>query len=117
VLRFVADECVSSQTVRLLKDLGFDVETIQELGKQGAEDDEVFRVAQEKEAILITYDKGFGNVLRYAPESHHGVVILKVRNSESLRGCHRVLEKLLEAEVDFKGILFIIDENKYRKRK
>jgi predicted nuclease of predicted toxin-antitoxin system len=117
VLTFVVDECVSRQTLNLLKSLGFRVERIQDLAGPGIEDQEVFKIAQEKKAVLLTYDRGFGNIRRYPPQYHNGVVVLKAYSSKSLQRCHKVLEKLLKREGDFKGTLFIVDENKYRKRK
>ena len=48
MLTFVVDECVSRQTLKLLKSLGFRVERIQDLAGPGIEDQEVFKIAQEK---------------------------------------------------------------------
>lgn len=44
-------------------------------------------------------------------------MLLKVRNKSSMERCHKVLKNLLNREKDFKSTLFVIDENKYRKRK
>jgi predicted nuclease of predicted toxin-antitoxin system len=40
---FLADECLFTSTVRLLRDLGVPVQRVQELGMTGASDGEVFR--------------------------------------------------------------------------
>lgn len=42
--KFLADECTFVQTVRLMRELSFEIQRIQELGMTGAEDDEVFEV-------------------------------------------------------------------------
>jgi predicted nuclease of predicted toxin-antitoxin system len=62
---FLVDECVSSQTIQLIKSLGFSVESLQEFGKCGAKDEEVLRLAQERKSILVTYDVGFGDITKY----------------------------------------------------
>ena len=116
--RFLADECTFARTVRFMRGLGFHVERIQDLGLKGAADSVVFRKAQEIESVLVTNDRGFGNTGAYPPSSHHGVIVLKMSaDPESVRRVHRVLRELLESEGRFEGTLFIVDANKYRKRK
>ncbi len=44
-------------------------------------------------------------------------MILPCYDINSFQKCHDVLEMLLSVESDFKNTLFIVDENKYRKRK
>ena len=115
--RFLADECTFAQTVRLIQELGFRVERIQDLGMIGAEDSQIFAKAQEMKATLITNDRGFGNIRAYPPSSHHGVIVLKIPpNPQEIRRVHEVLRKLLENESHFEGTLFIVDASKYRKR-
>lgn len=106
---FLADECVSSQTIQLIKSLGFVVETLHELCKQGLRDEEVLKVAQEKKSTLVTYDRGFGDLARYDACCHSGIVVIKAHDSDSLRRCHGVLEMLLRTEDEFEQMLFIVD--------
>lgn len=70
--KFLADECAFIETVRLMRELGFQVERIQDLGMIGAKDSDIFAKAQETKTILITNDKGFGDIRAYPPSSHHG---------------------------------------------
>lgn len=113
---FLIDECVSFQTTQLIKSLGFHAESIRQLGKRGIKDEEVFKVAQERESTLVTYDRGFGSITKYPLYSHHGIIIIRAFDSESLEQCHMVMEKLLKAETEFEGALFVVGRNKYRKR-
>lgn len=113
---FLVDECVSFQTIQLIKSLGLPVESVQDLGKYGTKDEEVLRLAQERKFTLVTYDRGFGDIAKYKSYSHSGVIVIKAHDSKSLQQCHEVLEKLLKTETDFKETLFIVDRNKYRKR-
>ena len=113
---FLVDECVSSQTIQLIKSLGFPVESLQELGKCGIKDEDVLRLAQERKYTLITYDRGFGDITGYRPHSRSGIIVIRAHDSKSLERCHRVLEKLLKTKTEFQETLFIVDRNKYRKR-
>jgi len=115
---FLADECTFTRTVRLMKSLGCEVKRVQDLGIGGASDTEVFQAAQDRGAVLVTTDKGFGDVRSYPPSSHHGVIVLKVTpNPEQVRAVHRTLETLVESETRYEGTLFIADAQKYRKRR
>lgn len=114
---FLTDECVSLQTVQLIRSLGFHAEDLRELGHGGLNDEEVFKIAQEKQAVLITYDKEFGNIRKFAPSFHNGVIVIKVFNVRSMERCHKVLARLFNTEKEFKGTLFVVNQNKYRKRK
>jgi len=113
---FLADECVSNQTVIFLEKLGCNVTKVQDIGLEGKEDEVIFKYAQERNITLVTYDRGFGNIRKYAPSSHNGIIVIKVYNLASLKNCHEVLKKLLEKEKRFKGTLFVVNEKKYRKR-
>ena len=114
---FLIDECVSAQTMDLIRSLGFAVETIQNLSKHGITDEEVMKLAQDKRATLVTYDRGFGDLARYAPASHSGIIVIRTQNAETLRRCHQVLQALLRAETHLEQTLFVVDHNKYRKRR
>jgi len=117
-IKFLADECTFVQTVRLMRELGCEVHRIQELGMNGASDPVVFRKAQEMGAVLVTNDKGFGDVRDFPPSSHHGVIVLKMLPEPgAVQAVHRALRGLLEEEEKFEGILFTVDTSTYRKRK
>jgi len=114
---FFIDECVSIQTEKFLKDLKYKIVNIQAHQLSGATDNELFRLAKDEGYVLVTYDKGFGNIIKYPPSSHNGIILLKVKNKSSMEKCHKVLQKLLSKEKELKATLFVVDENKYRKRK
>ena len=114
---FLADECTFTQTVRQMEALGCDVRRVQDAGLPGASDAVVFRRAQEANSVLVTTDRGFGDIRTYPPSSHQGIIVLKVSpNPAQIRSVHRTLRTLLETENTFEGTLFIVDAQKYRKR-
>ena len=114
---FLLDECVSNQTRILIEQHGFEIKGARDLGLKGARDKEVFDVAKKNNMVLVTNDKGFGNIIKYPPSFHSGIIIIKAYDLASLLNCHIVLNVLLATEREFMGTLFVVNEKKYRKRK
>jgi len=113
---FLIDECVSKQTTLVIEKVGYSVYKAESIGLKGAKDDVIFRIAQEKKAVLVTYDKGFADIRKYSPSDHAGIILIRVHDFISLKKCNEVLEILLKMEEKFKGTLFVVDREKYRKR-
>ena len=114
--RFLVDECTYQETIEFLRDLGFDVIRVQDLGLRGASDREVLIKAQQLGRVLLTNDLGFADIRRYPPSSHGGIIILRLKNYSSVADVHSVLRDLLDKEKRFRGALFIVDHHKWRKR-
>lgn len=87
MIRFLADESFPDPTAELIKSWGFAVTKVRELGLSGAKDPVIFQKAQEKNLILLTADKGFGDIRVYPPSLHAGVIL-----SYSV-SIHRILRK------------------------
>jgi predicted nuclease of predicted toxin-antitoxin system len=60
--KFLADESVDFRMVTHLREKGFEVQAILE-NHPGVSDDEVLQIAHESDAILITEDKDFGDLV------------------------------------------------------
>ena len=118
MVSFLADECVFIQTVRLLKEWGFQVIRVQDLGMIGAPDSEVFKKAISLKVPLLTNDKGFADLRRYPLSDHYGVIVLKMSPKlEHISSVHNMLKLMLSKERVFENRLFIVDANKYRIRR
>lgn len=117
-MKIFADECVYSATTKSLRDLGHDVETAQEAGLSGHEDQELLQYAIQQNRILISIDMDFSNAVRFVPSTHSGIIILKIRPS-TIDNVHQVLSQFLRgnAEEEIHHSLVIIDKTKYRVRR
>jgi predicted nuclease of predicted toxin-antitoxin system len=117
MIRFLADECIFDVTLEFLRNEGWDIFTVKELGLQGANDSLVLNKAQEMEAVLLTRDMDFGDITRFKPSAHRGVIVLRMTYHKS-HEVHAVLQKMLQEvkEDAFAGTLFVIDNSKWRKR-
>lgn len=78
-MRFKLDENVDVRAAEILTASGHDVTTVagQELG--GTKDPGIAQVAARVDRILVTLDRGFGDIRRYPPGSHPGIVLLRLR--------------------------------------
>jgi len=118
MIKFLADECTFAPTVEFLRNEGWDVVTVKEVGLRGAKDPEVLNKAREMGAVLITRDSDLSAIRRLPPVAHCGVSVLKM-TSRTSDEVHAALRKMLGEvkEGEFVGTLFIVDRNKWRRRR
>jgi predicted nuclease of predicted toxin-antitoxin system len=116
-LRFFIDEDVPRSTTRVLRDAGFDVINVHEAGLQGKNDDLVFAAAQRDERLLITCDMGFSNILKFPPSENHGILVVRVPDSEPIAVFNReVLNAIQEVGENLLRHLAIVEIGKVRLR-
>jgi predicted nuclease of predicted toxin-antitoxin system len=117
-MKLFADECVYRNTVESLRSWGHDVETVQDVGLIGHEDEDLLAHAIAQERVLITIDLDFSNIRNYPPKDHRGVIVLRIRPRE-LKQVHLVLETLLQntSQEELNQTLVIVDSKKYRIRR
>ena len=95
---FLADESFPDPTAELVESWGYTVRKVRDEGLSGAKDPQVFEVAQRANWVLLTADKGFGDIRAYPPSIHVGVIVLRIAPkdvAENMAKLHAVLKKLL----------------------
>jgi len=119
MLKFVIDEDMPRSTARVLKANGIDTLDVRDYGLRGKNDEEIFTFAQENNAILLTGDLGFGNLLHFPVGSHAGIVIAHYPNETiSTELNNQILKAFMNlTEDDFKGNLIILEPGKLRIRR
>lgn len=117
-MKILADHCVYGKTVKLLRAQGHEVITLKELNQADAEDSQVLSLAQSLDAVLVTNDKEFGNILMYPPARYGGIILLRMTAANQQR-VHRILLDLLKTydREALRGTLVVIDTHTYRIRK
>jgi len=75
-VRLVADESVEGPTVSALRAAGHTVLFIAETSP-GIEDAEVLEIARQEQALLLTADKDFGELVFRNREPHCGVLLIR----------------------------------------
>jgi predicted nuclease of predicted toxin-antitoxin system len=81
-LKIVADESVDKQIVNRLRSDGHDVLFIAELDP-GIDDDAVLVRSRESNAVLLTADKDFGELVFRQRLLHSGVVLIRLAGLEA----------------------------------
>ena len=119
MLKFVIDEDMPRSTGRILKQQGCDVRDIRDYGLRGAEDEQIYEFAQKEQALILTGDRGFGNILRFPVGKHFGIVVAHFPNAMPTMEINRYLVKWFEdlSEDDFRGNLIIMEPGKIRIRR
>lgn len=76
-MRIKVDEDLPAVVAELLRAQGHEAATVLEQGMGGWKDPALWRVVQEETRFLVTADKGFGDIRRYPPGEHSGVLLLR----------------------------------------
>ena len=116
-MKLLMDENMPREAADLLRNLGHDVKSIQDLNLQGTKNGDIYRLIQAEERILVTLDLDFANILNYPTKSHPGIIVLRVRvqNPPSIvAALRRFLQQVTPDEL--LGNLTIVDESRYRIR-
>ncbi len=89
---------------------GHDVATVATQGLSGSDDASLFQVCRAEARVLVTLDRDFGEILRFAPENTAGIAVLDCRGRLSPKA---KLAVLLERE-SIDGQLWIVEPGRIR---
>ena len=78
-MKIKLDENLSARLVRLLAALGHDTDSVPQEGLAGRPDSDIWTAAQTTQRFLITQDLDFSDIRRYAPGTHHGLLLVRLR--------------------------------------
>lgn len=81
-MRIVIDENVSYSVVLRLQERGYEVTSIAK-ERKSIPDKDIFHLAIQKEAILITRDYHFTNPILYPPNKTEGIIYIRIGNLRS----------------------------------
>ena len=76
-MKFLADECCDHGLVGALRQSGHDVLYVLE-SKRGATDEDVLALAFDDRRIIITEDKGFGELVYRLKKPAHGIILIRI---------------------------------------
>jgi len=117
-MRFFLDENLPLCVLERLQRLGHPAEHARLTPLRGSDDRTIAEYAKKKEAILITKDLEFGNVLIYPKNSHYGLLILRLPYDFSATQIADSVEQFLkEIDPDHLKSLIVLELGKYRIRR
>ena len=81
-MKFKIDENLPAEAAAVLRDAGFDAETIWDERLSGAGDEVVAARVQKEERVLVTLDLDFSNIRAYPPEQFAGIMVLRLKTQD-----------------------------------
>ena len=79
-LRFFADQCVSGSIIRALREEGHEILRLKDSISVDSPDPVVIAKAHELDAILLSLNGDFADIVSYPPADYKGIIALQVRN-------------------------------------
>ena len=119
-LRFLADHCVSNFTVQTLRESNHEVMCLRDVLPVESADALVIAKAQEIDAILLSLNGDFADIVNYRPTNYRGIVALQMRNhSEILPKLIARLTAYLKVHTTmdhYRGKLLVVEVDRIRIR-
>jgi len=114
-LKILADENVDYRIIKDLRKKGFDIISILE-DFRGISDKEIIELARNKDAIVLTEDKDFGNWIFAHKEETKGVIYLRYTGEEVNMICNSLVYLFSKYGDDLYEKFVVIKANKFRIR-
>ncbi len=117
-LRLYIDQCVPRSVSESLRDNGHAVELLRQHLPINAKDPEVIASAQSLDALLVTLNGDFADIINYPPAKFGGIIALQVKNHpESLLAIVMRLLTYLGEHLDrehYVGKLLLVEAHRIR---
>lgn len=117
-MRIKLDEHIPARLVDVLNGLGHEVDTVADEGLTGQPDEKIWAQAQTADRFLITQDLDFSDIRRFAPGTHHGILLVRLREP----GREALLQRLhwlfsREETSSWPGCFIVVTDRKLRIRR
>ncbi|MFN0106353.1 MAG: DUF5615 family PIN-like protein [Bryobacteraceae bacterium] len=116
-MKFKIDRNLPVEFADLLRQAGYEADTVEDEGLSGAEDAIVAECCRVERRILVSLDLDFANVRAYPPEDHAGLIVIRTKRQDKqvllllFRRVLMVLPKRSPA-----GQLWIVEADRIRHR-
>jgi predicted nuclease of predicted toxin-antitoxin system len=118
--RFFADHCVSNAIMHTLRVGGHEVVRLREQLPVDSPDAVVIAKAQQLDAILLSWNGDFSDIVTYPPADYQGIIALQVRNHpEIIPQLMQRLQDYLTSHADreyYRGKLLVVEVHRIRVR-
>ncbi len=103
------DENIPAETVDVLRKLDNDVKDIRGTSREGINDEEIWKICQKENRLLITTDKGFS---KYRNHLHSGILIIRLKKPNRSKIHTRIINTLNQInEENWKNVLIIVRDS------
>ncbi len=115
-MNYLADESVDRQIVDALREAGYKVTYVAEISS-GISDTEVLQQANQSEAILITSDKDFGELVFRRKLNNFGVVLLRLSGLSQSQKVAVAIDTFTDYSAEFSASFSVITQKGVRVRR
>ncbi|PYU04862.1 MAG: hypothetical protein DMG33_12785 [Acidobacteria bacterium] len=114
-MKIKLDENLPHRLRTLPKNFGHEVRTLHEERLIGHADMDVWEAAQKESRFLITQDLDFSDSRKFAPGSHHGILLIRLRSPNRRNLIERIEEMFQKENVgQWAGCFVVATERKIR---
>jgi predicted nuclease of predicted toxin-antitoxin system len=116
-VKFLLDQDVYGVTAKFFKESGYDFIRVADIGLSQASDEEILKIAQEQNRVLITRDRDYGNLV-FVKSLGAGVIYLRMLPT-NLNKVHIELIRVLEtySKQELSKAFVVVECNGHRLRK
>jgi predicted nuclease of predicted toxin-antitoxin system len=112
------DENMPFRLAGILTHLGHQTDTVPQEGLARHDDNDVWEAAQTSGRFLITQDLDFSDVRRFIPGTHHGLLLVRLRDPGREALTQKVQTVFQNEDVEsWKGCFVVATERKIRIRR
>jgi len=112
-MKIKLDENLPARLVDVLTAQGHDVHTVPDENLTGHPDIAIWEAAKKEGRFLITQDLDFADTRRFAPGSHAGLLLLRLREPGA-RALAATVSTLAANLAEWQGCFVVVTENKIR---
>ena len=114
-MKLKLDENLPESLLPVLARLGHDTDNVRGENLTGQADPDIWQAAQGAERFLITQDLDFSDLRRFAPGTHHGLMLVRLRLPGRLALARRIAEVFTREEVaGWAGCFILVTDLKLR---
>lgn len=114
-MKIKLDENMPVALAEQLRKLGHDVHTVPEEALSGQSDPNIWRAAQAEQRFLITQDLDFSDARQFAPGTHAGIMLVRLRNPGRIALLQTVTQAFIDENVAaWSGCVVVLTERKLR---
>ena len=105
-MKIKLDENLPESLLHELATLGHEVDNVRLEGIAGKPDPDVWRAAQNAGRFLVTQDLDFSDIRKFAPGTHHGLLLVRLRVPGRLALARRIAEAFRNENLEVVGRWF-----------
>jgi len=95
-MQFKVDEDLPRQVVVVLRENGYQADSVVEQSMAGWKDVDLWLKIQTEGRFLVTADKGFADIRIYPPGTHFGIMLLRP-DQDGIRPIVELIERVLQS--------------------